>query len=57
MILRFLKSEMHRIIFFPEKVKSVCIPYLKFSDPLPETRLFFHLALARHTVGANKTLD
>ena len=23
----------------------MCIPYLKFSDPLPETHLFFYLAL------------
>ena len=32
---------MHKIIFFPEKTqKHVCLPYLKFSDPLPETHLF-----------------
>ena len=31
--------------FFPEK-KNVCLPYtyLKFSDLLPETYLFFYLA-------------
>ena len=23
----------------------MCLPYLKFSDPLPETHLFFYLAL------------
>ena len=27
--------QMHKIIFFPEKKKNVCLPYLKFSDPLP----------------------
>ena len=27
--------KMHKIIFFPEK-KNVCLPYLKFSDPLPD---------------------
>ena len=37
--------KMHKnIIFFSEK-KYVCIPYLKFSDLLPETPLFFYLAL------------
>ena len=24
----------------------MCLPYLKFSEPLPETHLFFYLALA-----------
>ena len=31
-------------IFFPEKKinrKYVCLPYLKFADPLPKTHLFF----------------
>ena len=38
--------KMHKIIyFFPEK-KYVCLPYLKFSDPLPETYLFFYFALS-----------
>ena len=35
---------MHKIIFFQKKKiikKYVCLPYLKFSDPLPETHLFF----------------
>ena len=33
---------MHKIIFFPEKkIKYVCLPYPKFSDPSPETHLFF----------------
>ena len=39
---------MHKIIFFPEKKelkKYVCLPFLKLSDPLPETHLFFYLAL------------
>ena len=31
----------HEIIFFfPEKKKYVCLPYLKFSDSLPETHIF-----------------
>ena len=38
--------KMLEIIYsFPEKktIKkiNVCLPYLKFSDPLPETHLFF----------------
>ena len=36
--------KMHKIIFFPEKKiknKYVFLPYLKFSDPLPETHIFF----------------
>ena len=33
--------KMHKIIcIFPGK-KNVYLPYLKFSDPLPETHLFF----------------
>ena len=38
---------MHKIIciyFFFWK-KNVCLPYLKFSDPLPETHVFCCLAL------------
>ena len=35
---------MHNIIFSRKK-KYVCLPKLKFSDPLPETHLFFYLAL------------
>ena len=34
---------MHKIIFFPEKniiKKKMCLPYLKFSDLLSQTRLF-----------------
>ena len=40
----FLNSpfKMHKIIFFPEK-KNVCLPYLKFSDMLLETHLFFFI--------------
>ena len=30
-------------IFFQKK--NMCLPYLKFSDPLPETHLFLYLAL------------
>ena len=41
--------ERRNIIFFPEKKttikKNVCA-YLKFSDLLPKTHLFFYLALA-----------
>ena len=49
--------KMHKIIYFFQKKKAskkkkkkkkrfVClIPYLKFQDPLPETHLFFYLAL------------
>ena len=35
------------ILFFPEKKikKYVCLPYLKFSDLLPETHLFFLFGL------------
>ena len=46
-ILCILKGEtpfkMHKIIF--SRKKYVCLPYLKFSDPLPETHFFFYLAL------------
>ena len=40
--------KMHKMIFFLENKndlkKYVCLPYLKFSDPLPETHFFFYLA-------------
>ena len=40
--------KMYKIIFFSRKNKNkkiyVCLPYLKFSDPLPEKQLFFYLA-------------
>ena len=50
MILCILKGtspfKMHKIIFFPRKKKYVCLPFLKSSDPLPETHLyFFYLTL------------
>ena len=32
--------KMHKIIYIFQK-KKVCLPYLKFSDPLPETHFFF----------------
>ena len=35
--------KMHKIIFSPEKnfkKNNVCLPYLKFSDPLPKTYFF-----------------
>ena len=37
---------MYKIIFFPEKnnlKKCMCLPYLKFSDLLPEKHLFFFI--------------
>ena len=41
--------KMHKIIFYSRKKlnKNMCayLPYLKFSDPLLKTRLFFYLAL------------
>ena len=40
------ERQIKNYIFFPKKKKRyVCLPYLKFSDLLPETDLFFHLAL------------
>ena len=33
--------KVHKIIFFPEIKIYVCLPYLKISDQLPETHLFF----------------
>ena len=36
-------SKCIKLYFFQKK--NVCLPYLKFSDPLPETHLFFYLAL------------
>ena len=42
--------KMHKIMYFSRKKeikKNKCVPtvpYLKFSDPLPETHLFFYLA-------------
>ena len=41
--------KMYKVIFFPEKnneKRYVCLPYLKFSDPLPETHLFFSVGLS-----------
>ena len=54
-ILCFLKGKMpfkmHKIIFFSRK-KYVWLPYLKFSDPLPETHcdLLFYLALEAFSI-------
>ena len=31
-----------------DQKRYVCLPYLKFSDPLPETHLFLYLALLKH---------
>ena len=43
-------EKMHKIIIFFQKkkiirIKYVCLPYLKFSDTLPETHLFFYFGL------------
>ena len=47
-ILWMLKGKMpfnmRKIYLFPEK-KIVCLPYLNFSDPLPETHLLYNWAL------------
>ena len=32
--------KMHKTTFFSRK-KYVCLPYLQFSDPLPESRFFY----------------
>ena len=40
--------KLFKLYFFPVRKitkKYVCLPYLKFSDLLPETHLFFYLAL------------
>ena len=44
---RQMPFKMHKIIFFPEKKikKCVCLPYLKFSDLLPETHIYFLFGL------------
>ena len=43
---RHFAFQMYKIIFFSRnkkiiKKKYVCLPYLKFSDPLPKTLIFF----------------
>ena len=47
---------MHEKKFFPEKTilkkDYVFLPYLKFSDMLPETHLFFYLASSKELGGA-----
>ena len=38
------------MFFKKKKFKNVCLPYLNFSDPLPQTHLFFYLELlSTHT--------
>ena len=39
---------MYKIFFFPDKkvIRYVSLPYLKFSDPLPESHLFFYFAIS-----------
>ena len=42
----FMHFGRHKIVFFPKNNNTknyVCLPYLKFSDPLPEKHLFFYL--------------
>ena len=40
---------------FPEKKKKLCLPYLKISDPLSETHLFFFI-WPKHQVTLNLVL-
>ena len=42
-----------KYIFFPEK--KVCLPYIKFSDWLSETHLFFLFGLMDIKVFTNET--
>ena len=49
---------MHKIIFFPgiKILEKICVlPYLKFSDPLPETHLFFLFGLRSRKIQKNPT--
>ena len=41
--------KVHKIIFFSEK--NLCLPYLKFSDLLPETHFFIWPYSGRGSVG------
>ena len=55
-------GKMHKIIFFiPKKnnlKKYLCLPYIKFSDPLPETLIFlFGLAQVLQSLKVDKNLD
>ena len=40
--------KMHKLYFFSRKKKYVCLPYLKFLDPLSETHFFIYLAYHKH---------
>ena len=48
---------MHKIVFFSNKKNKykiyVCLSHLKFSDPLPETHLFFLFGLIKGTEDRN----
>ena len=44
---------MHKILVFSRKKE--CLPYLKFSDPLPKTHLFF--IWPYHTLVAGATIN
>ena len=46
---RQMPFKIHKIIYFFQKKRCVCLPYLKFSDPLPKTH--FYLALVLITVA------
>ena len=41
-----LSKSINYIFSRKKNLKNVCIPYLKFSDLLPKTHLFFYLALS-----------
>ena len=43
-ILCILKGDMPLKMHKKTPEKNVCLPYLKFSDPLPETHLYFYFA-------------
>ena len=51
-------SKCIKLYFFPEKKKKkyLCLPYLKFSDPLPETHLFFIWPGGKHSKIPNTFL-
>ena len=55
--------KMHKIIFFQKKkfkTKYVCLPYLNFLDPLPETNLFLFDLRAipeKNTWGGGETAN
>ena len=53
-----MPSKIHKIIFFPEiKKKYVCLPYLKFSDPLPKTHINFFFIWPYHIYASKADSD